>query len=120
MCKSKTIATENVNLYVLNQKLHEFAKSNGVSFSEKRAHLKWIMLNQEVLHFPIRIPVLAACVLCDNGKYAVFSIMRKKYAFIPADTISSMTDVKDSFEIGKSRYIVKDTINGFERYKRVC
>ena len=115
----KVIAQENVNLYVLNQKLHEFAKSSGVSFSEKRAHLKWIMVNQKIHHIPLHIPVLAACVLCDNGQWAVFTVTRKKYALIPADAITSMTDVKDSFEVGKSRYVIKDTINGFERYKLV-
>ena len=119
MCKSKAIAAENVNLYVLNQKLHEFVKSKGLSFAENRAHLKTIMTSQKVHHFPVHAPFLAACVLCDDGRYAVFNIKHKKYALLPADVISSMTSIKDSFELGHTRYVLKDTLNGFERYKPV-
>ena len=35
------------------------------------------------------------------------------------DVISSMTSIKDSFELGHTRYVLKDTLNGFERNRPV-
>lgn len=118
MNKTKIVAKENVNLYLLNKKLEQFASENKTVIAEKRAHLKRVVLYKKIHHLPQEKPFIAAVVLCQNGQWAVFAVKRKKIVFIPTEAIS-MTNVKDQFEIDRCRYVLEDTLNGFERYKPI-
>ncbi len=114
-----TIAKENLNLLVLNNKLNEFIAANQEEATEGKARLVKMTLRGDVHHFPTNIPFIGATIRCAGDKQAVFFIKRKKLAMVESGAISSETNVGDSFEIDNVQYVLEDRINGFPRFKPV-
>ncbi len=112
-----TIANENLNLLVLNNKLKQFIADNNEEAAEGKARLVKMTLRGDVHHFPTNIPFIGATIRCEGDKQAVFFIKRKKLAFVESGAIASETNVGDTFEVDNIQYVLKDTINGFPRYE---
>ena len=112
-----TIANENLNLLVLNNKLKQFIADNNEEAAEGKARLVKMTLRGDVHHFPTNSPFIGATIRCEGDKQAVFFIKRKKLAFVESGAIASETNVGDTFEVDNIQYVLKDTINGFPRYE---
>ena len=115
--KNKHVALENVNMLVLNEKLNDFIRRQGVKATEDKCRLVQVVLRHKIHHFPIDIPFIAAVKNCGEGQVAVFNIKRTKLALIPGHSIAAETNVGKGFEISGVRYTLDDTVNGFERFK---
>lgn len=114
---NKTLSLEALNTHVLNDKINEILAEQGLSSVEEKCRLVRMTLRHDVHHFPVNIPFIAAIRHCTDGKNVVINLQRGKTAIIDHDAISSETNVRESFKIGKINYVLKDTINGFPRYE---
>ena len=115
--KNKHVALENVNMLVLNEKLNDFIRRQGVKATEDKCRLVQVVLRHKIHHFPIDIPFIAAVKNCGEGQVAVFNIKRTKLALIPGHSIAAETNVGKAFEISGVRYTLDDTVNRNERFK---
>ena len=113
----KIAAMENVNGVVLNNKINEFIKENGLEAKENHCRLVKMVLRHHVHSFPQNIPFIAAVTACADGQNVVFFLKRKKLAVISGNSIASETKVGNDFEIGGVKYVLKDTLNGIPRYE---
>ena len=113
----KTAALENVNVFVLNEKLNAYIQEHGLEPIEGKCRLVKMTLRHKVHHFPVNVPIIAAVRNCKDGKQVVFNIKRKKMTVIENMAISSKVNVDKDFTIDNVQYVVADTINGFVRYK---
>ena len=114
--KEKVVALENVNLLTLTDKVNRYVAKNNLVSSEHKVRLVQMTLRHPIHHFPVNIPFVAAVKKCGE-KQVVFMIKRTKFAVINDIDISSETNIGKSFEIDGVRYELKDTINGYPRYK---
>lgn len=114
--KEKVVAMENVNLLTLTDKVNKYAAKNNLVTTENGVRLVQMTLRHHVHHFPTNIPFIAAVKKCGE-KQVVFFVKRTKFAVIDDIDISSETNVGKTFEIDGVRYELKDTINGYPRYK---
>ncbi len=114
--KRNVAALENVNLLTLNEKVNEYIVRNNLTPTEDKVRLVKMTLRHHVHHFPENIPFIAAVRKCGEQQ-VVFSIKRTKYALIDDIDISSETNVGKEFEVNGIKYVQKDTINGYPRYK---
>ena len=112
----KVVAMENINLLTLTEKVNNFAAKNNLEVSENGVRFVQMTLRHHVHHFPTNIPFVAAVKKCGE-KQVVFFVKRTKFAVIDDIDISSETKIGKSFEIDGVRYELKDTINGYPRYK---
>lgn len=115
MGKSKLVARENINLFLVNGKMNTFMEESGIEKKEEKCRMVKMTLRHHVHHFPVNIPFIAVVKACNDDQNIVFSVKRKKMAVIPSIAISSETNV-DSFEIDGIIYEQQDTMNGFPRY----
>lgn len=114
-----SVSLENVNLFLVNNKIDEFLAQNNLQATEARCRLVQVVLRHKVHHFPVNIPFIAAVKKCDNGQQVVYKIKRSKIAAIDDIAISSETKVGQSFQIDRVTYEAVDTISGFARYKPI-
>lgn len=115
----KSAALENVNIFLLNQKLDEHIVSNNMNPLEDKCRLVRIVLRHKVHHFPVNIPFIAVIKKCGDEQQVVYNIKRSKLASIKDIDIASETKVGSVFSIDNVSYEVVDTIHGFPRYKPI-
>lgn len=113
----KAAALENVNMLLLDRKLNEYMDKNGLSATEQRCRLVQVVFRHKVPHFPANIPFIAAIKNCGRGQQVVFGIKQSKISVIDESCLSSETTVGRAFIIDGIRYVLEDTVNGFQRYK---
>lgn len=114
-----SVSLENVNLFLVNNKIDEFMAQNKLEPTEAKCRLVQLVFRHKVHHFPVNIPFIAAVKKCNDGKQVVFKIKRSKIATVDDIAISSETKVGGTFRIGEVTYEAVDLLNGFRRYKPV-
>lgn len=114
----KSAALENVNLFIVNQKINDFMSDNNLQSLETNCRLAKIVLRQKVRNFPTNIPFIAIVKKCEDGKQVVFNVKAAKMDQIDDAAIASETKVNEkAFVIDGIPYEIIDKINGFARYQ---
>lgn len=113
----REISVNNLNAFVANKEIDEFIADAGASTRMKRVYLAKIILRKSPTHkIPASIPLYAYAKTVGN-KLAVKVLTTGVLAILEDSQLASVSEVLGDFSLSGVTYAIKDTVNGFPRYK---
>lgn len=113
----KTISETNLNAYIANDEINKAIAAADEKTRYKRVHLAKLILRKSPMHkLKINVPLIAF-VKQAGDKLAVKVLTMGKVVLLNDTDISSLSEIPGEFTLGGVTYGIKDTINGFPRYK---
>lgn len=116
MCKTNFIAEERLNTLVANEKLNSL---EGVNKEEKPIFtMLSLTIKSQKHNWPIggSFPAIVKKV---TGGLAVYNCTDGRKEIIPATGYKEPSPAGETFDYKGHRYGIKDTVNGWPRYKGI-
>ena len=113
----KIISVTNLNAFVANNEIDCAIAASGSEVKEKSVRLVKMVLRKSPTHKLQKNVPLVAFVKNAGDKVVAKVLTNGVVVVLNNSNISSLCEVKGDFSLNGVIYGVKDTINGFPRYK---
>ena len=115
--KKKTISVRNLNAFVANKEIDFAIQQAGEQTHERTVRLAKIILRDSPTHkLKANVPMFAF-VKNAGDKLAAMVLTNGVTVLLDNSQLLSASEIHGDFSLGGVTYGVKDTVNGYPRYK---